>query len=180
MGLTIFLIAFLLALIVASVFMVNAVMGILRTRVPYVPTADWAVRWLTEHLELPPHSRIYDLGCGDGRVLVALARQHPECTFVGVELQWWPALLARWRSRTLKNVAIHQQDFWSVNIHDATHVFCYIFIPILERMRSKFEQELTPRSTVISYGFSIPGWATTQEVADPSGRAKSRLLFYRR
>lgn len=180
MGLLIFLYIFLTVILVALVFMINGLYGIVRTRVPYVPTAQWAVEWLQEHLDLPAGSIVYDLGCGDARVLAAMANHHPDVKFIGIEVQWWPTVLAKLRARSIPNLRIERIDFWSRPIADATHVFCYIFQPILAKMKTKFETELRPGTIVISFGFHIPGWATTKEISNPSGKTKSRILFYQR
>ncbi len=178
MGITILLLSILVAACVACVFMLNAVIGIIRTKVPYVPTADWAIGWLEQHLLLKPSDVIFDLGCGDGRVITTLAKKYPASRFVGVELQWWPYVIARWRNRHLPNVTILREDFWTVDVSSATYIFCYIFTPILARLKAKFERELQKKSVVISYAFGIPTWHTTKEVADPSGKHKSKILIY--
>lgn len=172
--------AVLLATVVATLFMLNALYSIFRLRIPYVPTAAWAVTWLHDHYPLPAGAIVYDMGCGDGRVLAELARMNPGAKFIGIEVQWWPYVLAKWRARNITNLTIERIDFWKRNIADATHVFCYLFQPILIRMQQKFEQELRPGAVVISYGFRIPAWTTVNEVGDPNNKTKSRLLFYRR
>lgn len=180
MGTLIALLVFLIIIVIALIFMINGLYGVFRIHIPYVPTPAWAIAWLQEHLELPSGAIVYDLGCGDARVLAGLAKNHPSATFIGIEVQWWPYVLARWRARNIPNLKIEPVDFWQRPIPDATHVFCYLFQPILEKMRAKFETELRPGATVISFGFRIPRWVTDQEISDPSGKTKSRILFYRR
>jgi len=172
--------AVLLATLIATLFMLNALYSVFRLRIPYVPTAAWAVKWLHDKYPLPPGATVYDMGCGDGRVLAELAVKNPDAKFIGIEVQWWPYVLAKWRARKIINLTIERVDFWSRDIHDATHVFCYLFQPILVKMKNKFETELRPNTMVISFGFRIPDWTTKNEIADPNGKTHSRLLFYRR
>lgn len=180
MGILVALFVFLAAIIFALAFMLNGLYSVARIRIPYVPTPAWAIVWLQEHLELTSGAIVYDLGCGDARVLAELAKKHPGATFIGIEVQWWPYVLAKWRAWNIPNLKIERVDFWRRSVNDATHIFCYLFQPILEKMRAKFETELRPGATVISFGFRIPRWITDQEISDPSGKTKSRILFYRR
>src|SRR5436190_1364685 len=102
----IFLMIILAASLVATIFAINALFATIKTGLPFVSTPDWAVDWLRDHLPLDKNDVVYELGCGDARVLVAMAQQHPETKFVGIELQWWPYLLAQHRARHVKNVTI--------------------------------------------------------------------------
>lgn len=174
------LLIFLALILVALVFMINGLYSAAKIRIPYVPTPNWAVTWLELHLSLPPGSIVYDLGCGDARVLAGLASRNPLVSFTGIEVQWWPYVLATRRAGKIKNLKIERVDFWQRSIADANYVFCYLFQPILESMKKKLESELRLGSTVISFGFHIPGWTPDQEVSDPSGKTKSRILIYRR
>jgi hypothetical protein len=167
-------------IIIALPFVINIGYNALRVRVTYVPTPDWAIAWLQDNLNLPIGSVFYEIGCGDARVITVLAKKFPDSTFVGIEIQWWPYILARWRSRGTPNLNIKHGDFWKINISDATHVFGYYFTPILPRLAEKLHAELKPGTTIISFGFALPGLQTTQEIPDPAGQTKSRLLFYRR
>lgn len=174
------LLVILVAAVVAAAFMLNALYNAARVRIPYVPTPDWAIKWLVENLAPPTGALVYDLGCGDGRVLCALAMKHPSVRFIGLELQWWPYVVAKGRSRKMPNLQIQRINFWSRNISDAHYVFCYLFQPVLEKMKMKLESELRPGATVVSFGFHIPDWTPTKEISDPTGQTKSRILIYRR
>lgn len=167
------------ASLAALVFMLNALWNAAHIRVPFVPTPSWAVCWLVNNLPVPVDSVVYDLGCGSGTMLVPLAQKNPQATFVGVELQWWPLVLAKWRTRKLPNITIRKENFFQTDLADATHVFVYLFSQSMRPMGDRLRTALNPGTTVISYGFSFPDWTIAQEIKNPAKPNGSRILLYR-
>lgn len=180
MPLVIFLLIFLLGCIIAAVLSVNALINTLRHGLPFVSTPGWAVEWLRDHLVVTEHDIVYELGCGDARVLERLARQHPKTRFIGIEVQWWPLLLARWRTRNLPNVRIVSDDLFAQSLRPATIVYGFFITGFMERLEQKLRRDLVPGTRVISFGFALPGWSAEQEIRNPSGARGSAIRFYRR
>ncbi len=175
-----FLFVFLLACIIAVIFSLNALINTLRFGLPFVSTPDWAIDWLTDNLQLTSNDTVYELGCGDARVVAVLARQHPTAQFIGLEIQWWPLLLAWWRTRNQKNIHLIHGDIFRCDLSPATVIYGFFMTGFMPKLASKLKDNLRPGTKVISYGFSFPGWSADQEIINPKKPTGSRVLVYRR
>ncbi|KND50543.1 MAG: hypothetical protein AB202_02735 [Parcubacteria bacterium C7867-007] len=106
---------------------------------------------------LPTGSTLIDPGCGDGRVLFAIAKQNPHTHFIGIELRLLPYLLALHKRKREKNTTI---DFVHGNFsqHDlscATHMYTYLYPHVMDDLLPKLEKELQPGTQLISLDFSF-------------------------
>lgn len=178
MGLLVFLIIVLIAAVVALFFALDAMVTLFRYKVPFVSTSAWAIDWLKKNLTLDGQDVVYDLGCGDARVLIALAKQFPAAKFIGIEAQWWPYLLAKWGSRKFKNVTILREDFYKSDLSSATMVFCFLITGVMQKAEQKLKSNLRPGTKVFSYGFRFPDWPATQDIINPKKPVGSQLRKY--
>lgn len=173
-----FLFVFLAGAILAAVFSLNALINTLRFGLPFVTTPDWAVAWLAHNLPLTNADVVYELGCGDARFLCALAKKHPETKFIGIEIQWWPYLLARWRARNLPHVKIILGDFLKLDLSSATVVYGFFITVMMPKVADKLRDSLKTGAQVISFGFALPGWQPVKEVPNPSKIKGSKIRIY--
>src|SRR5471032_1676962 len=93
-----------------------------RKRTGYIPLPPHGVAAVVKALALPVNASatLVDLGCGDGRVLEAALRQHPQAEGLGVEINPLVALLARWRLRNLSDRArIIRGDLFKTDVRQA-------------------------------------------------------------
>lgn len=128
------------------------------TGAPWVPTPLPRVKRMLELAVIKPGNRVYDLGCGDGR-LVQLASKTYEADAVGIELSPLVYCWARIRNFFLRSKAqILLRDFRKINYSNAQMLVFYLLPDILKIMRPKFEKELRPGARVVSYAFEIDGW----------------------
>lgn len=106
-------------------------------------------------MELNNKSILYDLGCGDGRVLFAAAKRNPNISCIGIEIAPFPFLFAKIKRvfNSLENVHILYGDFLKTNLYSASHVFLYLFPKALDSLLPKFEKELKVGSKVVSIDF---------------------------
>jgi tRNA G46 methylase TrmB len=126
---------------------------LLPSRAPFVPTRPEVLEEIMEIIDpLPEGSVFYDLGCGDARMLVEMAKRNPNVRFIGIEFQFIPYLLARFRTRG-KNISIKRGMFENYDISDATHVYAYLYPHVMDNLLPKFEKELKPGSIVYSLDF---------------------------
>jgi SAM-dependent methyltransferase len=168
-----FLSLFLLGSIVAVIFSLNALINTLRFGLPYVSTPRWAIDWLTGNLNLKSSDLVCELGCGDARVLAALAEKYPAAKFIGLEIQWWPYMLARWRTRNLPNVTVRLQNFLTADLSAVTVFYGFFITAIMPKVATKLAQHLNRGAELISFGFALPGWTEVESITNPSGKAGS-------
>ena len=125
---------------------------ILNLDVPFVPTPLEIVNEMLEMTHIRPGDRLYDLGCGDGRIVITAAKKYNiDC--IGVDLD--PRRIQECRINTLKasvsdKVTFLQSDLFDVDLREASIVSIYLLSNINLKLRSKLFNELRPGSRVIS------------------------------
>ncbi|HZZ99558.1 MAG TPA: class I SAM-dependent methyltransferase [Candidatus Paceibacterota bacterium] len=99
----------------------------------------------------------YDLGCGDGRVLLTAVREFGVRSATGYDVAWLPFWLAQRRigKSGLKNISVHRQNFMTGNYKGATFIYMYLFPKIVDRLARKFALELPSGAKVLSPSFPI-------------------------
>ncbi len=128
--------------------------------IPYIPTPPSHINGFFQLVSVDESDVIYDLGCGDGRLLFA-ALEKGAGRAVGVDLDPEPLATARqWaKKKGFEDRAVfHEADLMSVNLSDATIVFTYLCSAAALALKGKFEKELKPGTRVVMEMFAIPGW----------------------
>lgn len=132
--------------------------------VGFVPTPMQAVERMVAMAELKPGELVYDLGCGDGRIVVAAARQ-TKIKAVGVDIN--PERVAESRAAVRaagldESVEIRQADIFDLDLSAADVVFLYLTPRLNERLMPQL-RKLKPGARIISYEFDM-GSAVPAEV----------------
>jgi len=122
---------------------------------PFVPIPKSILAQITNALAIPDTGVVYDLGCGDGRVLRYAAKVHPNAKFIGIEKNTIPYWLAKFRTRKYPQISILKQDFFQTDISNASSVYVYLFPSLMPRIFEKFQKELKPGTTVVSCDFRM-------------------------
>jgi predicted RNA methylase len=102
----------------------------------------------------------YDLGSGDGRILVEAAKKGIKV--IGIEknplLNW----LARRRTKNFKNVKIIQGDIFKQKINDASIIVAYLSQKITEKLQKKIEKEVKKGTRIILIDHEFLNWKTVK------------------
>jgi predicted RNA methylase len=118
---------------------------------------------------------VYDLGCGDGVIVVAAAKKGAKA--IGLEISILPFVAAYIRKILTRSKAqIKFRDFWLVDLKDADVVYFFLIPRIYEQLKHKLEKELKPGAKVIAYVWPIEGWQATV-VDKPEGRPAMYLYI---
>lgn len=173
----VFLFIILAASIVALLFAVYTLVALLRDKVPYVSTPQWAIDWLCANLALSDGTMVYDLGCGDARVLIALKKRFPAINAIGYERNWWPYVLARIKTRGT-GVIVKRHNFYTEDLGNATVVFCYLINMVMPTVERLLRSQLKPGATVYSYGFVFPNWQPSKRIVNPHKPEGSKINVY--
>jgi len=139
--------------------------------VPFVPTPRPIVRRMLELAETRPGERLIDLGAGDGRIVIAAAREFG-AKALGVELHPERFAVIRNSALSLKpNLQAIRQNFFTTDLSNADIVTMYLLPSVNEALRKKLERELQGGARVVSHDFSIPGWtpARVEIIHGPMG-----------
>lgn len=131
---------------------------------PWVPTPYKAVNKMLKNANLETGDTLYDLGCGDGRI-VHLAAKKYGVNAVGFELSPLIYFMAKIRSLCLNSKAkIKFKNFKNYDLSQADVITCYLMPNFLERLKPKFKSELKKEVQIISYAFNIKGWKEIKKI----------------
>jgi len=134
--------------------------GNFKNKVPFVTASNAVLKDIAKALEVKDNSVVYDLGCGDGRILIYLSRLNPKARYIGIENNVLPILLARAESflnkkKTGNDVEIINGDFFKQDLRNATHIFTYLYPNIMDELLPKFEEEFKPGTRLVSLSFKF-------------------------
>lgn len=126
--------------------------------VPFVPTPHDIVMEMLKLAEVGPNDVVYDLGCGDGRIVVAAAK-HFGAKAVGVDKN--PQRVAESLENVKKNgvedkVTIIQGDLFEIDLSPATVITMYLLPSVNNALLPKLEK-LKPGTRIVSHDFDIDG-----------------------
>lgn len=127
----------------------------------YLPTPYPVVEAMLQLAALRPGDVLYDLGAGDGRIVIAAARDYG-VRAVGIELDARKAAEARanvHRAGLAHRVEIRQQDMFQADLREASVVTIFLFPQINERLAPKLRAELRPGARIVSHRFGLGDWA---------------------
>ncbi len=127
---------------------------------PYLPTRARDLQRLVQLAGFRDGQRVYDLGAGDGRLLLA-ATAAARVRAVGYEISFMPWLVARWRLRGRAKIFL--RDFFRADLSDADVLVCFLTPRPMARLAVKLRQELRPGTIVLSYAFPIPDLGPGQQ-----------------
>lgn len=144
-------------ILILTLLMLITAMVSLFIRVPFVPTKKRVMEKMIKVAQLKKNEVVYDLGCGDGRLLFE-AEKNKKILAKGYELAPIPYLLAQMnkiitRSRT----SLHMANFFSANLKDANVIFCYLGPETMKNLYTKIKKECKKGTRIISNTFSIHG-----------------------
>jgi outer membrane protein assembly factor BamB/protein-L-isoaspartate O-methyltransferase len=131
----------------------------------FVPTPQDVVERMLELARVKRNDVVYDLGCGDGRIVVTAARKYG-CKAVGYDID--PECVKTARERVAQAdmgrlVAIEQKDFFTADIGKADVVTLYLLPRTMERLVPQLNK-LRPGSRIVSHAAAIPGYRPEQVV----------------
>ena len=150
--------------------------------VPYVPTPYSVVKAMLKLANVGPDDIVFDLGCGDGRILITAVKEFNVKKAIGVEIDPGRVKLARSRIHEEKledYIEIIQGDLFEVDVSNATVVTLFLLTSANEQLRPKLEKELKDGARVVSHEFRIPGWTPIKviDVRDENGILHTVYLY---
>lgn len=132
--------------------------------VPYVPTKYPVVDEMLRMADIQKSDIVYDLGCGDGRLVVGAAQKYG-AHGVGFDID--PERIQEsWENATkagVKNlVQFFEQDLFQADFHEATAMTIYLLTSVNLRLRPKLLRELRPGTRLVSHNFGMGEWKPDQ------------------
>ena len=134
--------------------------------VPYVPTTDEAVQAMLKLADVKKTDVVYDLGCGDGRIVIAAAKNFG-ARGVGIDIN--PVRIAEAKENARKagvenRVRFEENDLFQADFREATVVTLFLLPTINMKLRPKLLQDLKPGTRVVSNTFDMGDWKPEKEL----------------
>ena len=147
----------------------------------FVATDLEVVRAMLEAAKVGPGDVVYDLGCGDGRIVITAAQRYG-ARGVGVDLD--PERIREAhdnaaRAGVADRVTFVQQDLFATDVSAATVVALYLSPEINLRLRPKLLRELRPGSRVVSHQFDMGDWLPERSFEVAVAGAARRVFLWR-
>ena len=144
--------------------------------VAYEPTPHSVVAEMLKLAQVGANDVVYDLGCGDGRIVIAAVKQFGArgvCVDIDPQRISESRANAR-RSGVAERILFLNQDLFETDIGDATVVTVFLWPSVNLKLRPKLWRELKPGTRVVSYVHSMGDWAPqkAQNVEGPFGPRK--------
>ena len=126
---------------------------------PYVASPSRVVELMLDMAKVKPGDTVYDLGSGDGRILIAAAERRAQA--IGIEIN--PKLVAAATDEIARaglegRAKVIQGDVMATDFSAASVVTLYMDTGSNEKLRPQLEKQLKPGSRVVSHDYEIPGW----------------------
>jgi ribosomal protein L11 methylase PrmA len=137
----------------------------------YVPTPEAVVDAMLKVAKVTSKDVVYDLGCGDGRIVVTAAKAYG-ARGVGIDID--PQRITEARANVTSagvanRVTIMQADLFETDISAASVVTLYLLPSLNLKLMPKLMKELKPGTRIVSHAFDMGDWAPEQEL-DVEGR----------
>jgi len=130
-------------------------------RAPFITPPPEVVERMLAMAETRPGDLVVDLGSGDGRIVIAAARQFG-ARGLGIELDAALVESSRQAARSAgvaDKVSFVQGDVLVADISRATVVTVYLLPALMAKLQSRFIDELAPGTRIVSHAFAMTGWA---------------------
>ena len=146
---------------------------------PYSPTPMDVVGRMLKLAGVGPRDVLYDLGCGDGRIVIEAARLHG-ARAVGIDID--PGLIAQANANARKagvadRVTFRVQDAMTVDVSDATVVTLYLLAASNVKLRPLLMRDLKPGSRIVAHNYPIGDWMPDAVDTFTDANGATRTLF---
>jgi len=134
--------------------------------VPYVPTTPEVVDAMLKLAKVTKNDVLYDLGCGDGRIVITAAKKYG-ATGTGVDIDPQRIKEANANAREAKvtdKVRFIQGDLFKTDFSKATVVTLYLLPSINLKLRPQLLSQLKPGTRIVSHAFDMDDWKPEQTV----------------
>lgn len=152
-----------LVLIILLITIISFVLwsiGNFKNRVPFVTASSAVLKDIKEALLIKDDSIVYDLGCGDGRILFYLSHYNKKAKYIGIDNSIFPVLLSKAgaflnNKKEGVNIQIINNNFFKQDLSNATHIFTYLYPDIMDELLPKFKNELKKGTRLVSLSFKF-------------------------
>jgi SAM-dependent methyltransferase len=154
-----------------TIFLISRALAQTQLDVPYLPTTTAAVQAMLKLAGVTREDVVYDLGCGDGRIVIAAAKLYG-AHGVGIDIDPQRIQDANENARKAgveRLVRFEQNDLFQADIREASVVTLFLLTSVNARLRPKLLRELRPGTRVVSNTFDMGDWKPDKEFTVDTG-----------
>ncbi len=145
----------------------------------FIPTPIEVVDRMLELAQVSKNDVVYDLGSGDGRIVIKAAKEYG-ARGVGIEID--PKLVKQSRAKAKEDGVSHLvefrvQDVMKVDVSDATVVTIYLTSEFNSKLRPILEKQLRPGARVVSHDHETKGWTPDKVEIMPGGLLHTHRIY---
>ena len=132
---------------------------------PWIPSPHKTIRKMLKLARLKPGETLYDLGCGDGRIVIDAAKYFGAMA-IGIEIdpiRYYWAKLSILHLRLQDNAKVMLGNFFKINLRQADVVALYLLPETNVKLMKKLSDELKPGARIVTNAFTIPGWLAIRQ-----------------
>lgn len=174
----IFELIFNLFLIFFLIFLIIDISNFVFRKIPPLPTSRRTVQSILKILGKRKKGTFVDLGCGRGRVLIAVKKKYPEMEVIGYEnwlSHFFSAKLLTFLFRV--KVKIFFKDLFSANLKETDIVFCYLYPDFMITLEKKLRNDLKKGTLVIVSTFPFPEWQPVKIIVTNQKKPNFEKIF---
>ena len=147
--------------------------------VPYVSTPTTVVEEMLRTAGVKASDIVYDLGCGDGRIVITAAKQYG-ARGVGIDINPERIRESNENARLAVvsgRVKFLTQDLFETDLSEATVVMLYLLPSVNMKLRPKLLSELRPGTRIVSHSFDMGDWKP-EKVVKVQGNGEEHTIYY--
>ncbi len=132
---------------------------------PWIPTSHKTIQKMLQLARLKPGETLYDLGSGDGRIVIDAAKDFGALA-VGIEIdpvRYYWAKLSILRLKLQGDAKVILGNFFKNNLSQADVVTLYLLQETNVKLMKKLSEELKPGTRIVTKTFTLPGWQTIRQ-----------------
>lgn len=148
--------------------------------VPFVPTPQAVVEEMLRLAGVKPGDVLYDLGCGDGRIVVTAAQRYG-VKAIGIDID--PIRIAESQknakaANVTDKVKFIEMDLFQADFRDASVITMYLLTSVNRRLRPKLLSELKPGTRLVSHSFDMGDWQPDDKGVVALSESDDRYIYF--
>ncbi len=154
---------------------------IILSTVPYVPTPEKVVKAMLELAKAKEDDIVYDMGCGDGRIVITAVKEFNAKKAVCIEIN--DERIKETNSNIEKNgvvgrVSIVKGSFFEAPLSEASVLTMFLLPNVNEMLKPKLERELKPGTRIVSHEFEMREWIPKEVIKVEDGNMNHTVYLY--
>jgi len=141
--------------------------------VEWGPTPPGVIKKMLELAQVGPEDIVYDLGCGDARILMTAVKEFGVRKAVGYEIKQdlYEDSIKEIKKQNLQNrIALIRDDLLNADLSEASVITLFLSITANEHLRPKLEREAKPSTRIVSYVHPMETWQVNSTELRPADR----------